>query len=71
MGDLSTPGRYVMKNCSDDYSVLIGALESSNVLVPFDSLSPGEPSSGRLATTAPYARAVGGNVYLEYFISED
>jgi hypothetical protein len=69
MGDLTTPGRYECKVTGDN-NIQIGAMQSG-AFVPVDELWPGEPGSGRWATTAPHAKAIGGTSKLEHMTTEE
>lgn len=71
MGDLTTAGWCYFKNLDGTNYVQIGTDVSSS-FVPFLKLKAGEPAGPlRLGTNAPYAKANGANVALQYEIYED
>jgi len=72
MGDLTTPGRFVMQSQEDadtGVNIQIGSYDSPGIH-EFLELFPVETASGRLKETQPYAKCTTGTAVLEYFILE-
>ena len=70
LGDVTTPGIAVFENLDDTNYVEIGSYVGGT-FYPFLKLKPGEKWIGRLAITAPYAKANTAAVELDYRIYDD
>ena len=71
LATLSNTGICLMRKIDDTDTIEVGVvLSSAGSFIPFISLKPGESFAGRLATSAPYAKASANTPLLDYTIME-